>query len=167
MSRNKGVRVSYVKRFSNDYRWYTPGIGIAISNYNIFSNVNRWHNDSSTGPILYPENADYKKNKLALNFVEIPLEFTMRSSIKRNGAFKITFGAKAAWLFDAHTKTKDDDNNISKFKNPRDFERFNYGFYVRMGYAFFHVYAEYMANDVLNYSSDSGIYSVGISLSGF
>ncbi len=92
-----------------------------------------------TSMTAIPDSIDYKKNKLSLNYLEIPFELRFRS--KPDKSFRrlsIAAGFKAGYLIQSHTKYKGDDanGNETKFKtfNIANLNKLRYGPTFRMGY---------------------------------
>lgn len=152
------------KRFS-----VAPGIGVGTSS--IFTN-SALHKDT-TGTWLLPRTDSYKKNKIGLTYLDIPLEWRYRSKPNhRNNSFKIAIGVKAGLLVDGKTKVKqkntDGDMKVYKEKRYEDFNRFRYGVTLRVGYGPFSIIGFYSLSKVFEKGKGNDItpYSIGIALNG-
>jgi len=95
---------------------------------------------------------DYKRSKLTLPFLELPLEikFTSRSKIA------IGIGFKVAYLLPAHSKYVGEDYILNngdklrvKYRDIKNLEEFSYGPTFRMGYRWFHINAYYSLNNII------------------
>lgn len=122
------------------------GIGPGFSSQNFHHNGQFVTTQDSLGnnfTILepFPTSYFYKRNKISLNFVEVPFELRFRSASKPR--FSFYPGFKFGYLFNAHTKTID---NTGKYKNYNvpNLNPFRYGISLRLGWGnAFHIYAFY------------------------
>lgn len=144
------------------------GVGVGFSNFNVHHNGQFAEVDSLGATTLtpFPDNYEYDKNKLALNYLELPLELRFRSKGRR--CFRFTLGAKVGWMFNASTKTKDDEGT-RKFKPVANTLPYRYGVFARVGYSWFSLVGFYSLSPV--FEEDKGPelipLSFGISVSPF
>lgn len=141
--------------FDASFLWDIPfgnspmsfGIGIGVSSFNVHHNGQFAENDSLnvTEFTPFPDDYEYDKNKLSLNYLELPLELRLRTKGKQ--PFRFTVGAKVGWLFDAHTKTKDDEGT-RKFKQVANTLPYRYGVFGRVGYSWFSLVGFYSLSPV-------------------
>lgn len=130
-------------------------IGISIGGG--FSFENYHHNGQFVTTILpdgneftsiepFASGYDYKRNKISLNYFDIPFEIRIRSKDKPR--FNVYPGVKFGYLFNAHTKTID---NTGKYKNYNvpNFDQYRYGVSLRMGWGKnFHIYTYYQLTSI-------------------
>ena len=102
-----------------------------------FSSFNVHHNGSfvedsleKTNFIPFENGYSYKKNKLSINYLEIPLELRIRTKGLRQ--FKLTVGGKVGYAVNIHTKIKDDTGKFKAYQVP-NLERLRYGVYGAIG----------------------------------
>ena len=89
----------------------------------------------------FPTSYFYKRNKISLNFVEVPFELRFRSPSKPR--FTFYPGIKFGYLFNAHTKTIDDTGKYKNYNVP-NLNPIRYGISLRLGWGnAFHIYAYY------------------------
>lgn len=134
---------------------FTNRFGISIGGG--FSSQNFHHNGQFVTNILsngnefttlepFPSGYDYRRNKISLNYFDIPFEIRIRSKDKPR--FNVYPGVKVGYLFNAHTKTID---NTGKYKNYNvpNFETFRYGVSLRMGWGkSLHIYTYYQLSSI-------------------
>jgi hypothetical protein len=77
-----------------------------------------------------PSDYDYKKNKLAATYVEVPIELRFRT--RGSSPFKLYLGGRVGYLVNLHSKTKDDDGK-RKFYGLEGQDRLRYGLTGRIG----------------------------------
>ncbi len=85
-----------------------------------------------------------KQTKLAINYLEIPLELRFRTNATYpKNSFTFSAGAKIGWVFNAHTKYKYRQEGIKKTVKNRDqfdLNPFRYGYIIRVGYGDFSLF---------------------------
>jgi hypothetical protein len=181
----KNLKVKWHSRGFNAYFMYdiqlgkkklfavAPGLGIGTSS--IFTNSALVEvADSLGGGSLMVERTDsYKKNKLGLTYLDIPVELRFRSKPNaKNKSFKVAAGFKAGFLIDGKTKVKqeDADGNMKVYKEKRydDLNRFRYGATFRVGYGPFSIIGYYSLAKIFEKGKGPEItpFSVGIAING-
>lgn len=155
-----------------------PGFGLGTNNY--------FHNNTiasdSTGTYFnpIPSGIDVKKNKLALTFLDIPVEFRFRSKPDaKENSWKLAVGFKAGLLIHNKWKYKGEevregptfeDGEEVKFKefNIDNLNRFRYGITARAGYGVWNVFAFYGLSDLFEDGRGPRMtpLSIGVSING-
>lgn len=117
-------------------------LGVGYSGMNIHHN-GQWiyqvgDETTTTEFIPYPDQLKLYKNKISLNYVEVPFELrirTMNTSIEeRNVAnFRFYLGFKGGYLVNSHTKYRDDESKI-KVYDIKNLLQYRYGPTVRIGF---------------------------------
>lgn len=116
--------------------------------------------------------ASYKVNKLTLQYLDIPVEFRIKTNPdKLDQVWKFAVGFKAGIRVDAHTKIKTKIGSEVKVNVERrfpDFNLFRFGPTLRIGYSSFNITAYYGVLGV--FKKDRGPkaneFTVGISFNG-
>ena len=104
------------------YHWNTAGTSV----------------DSTTFAII-PDSIDYITNRISQQWIQIPLEFRIRSNNNAHGkCFKVGVGGKIGYMIGNHYthSEKDADNQISKMKlyHIRNLNPLQYGLTGRVGF---------------------------------
>lgn len=103
-------------------------------------------------------NSTIKKSKLAVNYLEIPLELRFRSNkIYPRRSISLSVGGKIGILFNAHTKFKyfqNGDTKEQKHAESFDLNRFRYGVNARLGFGAFSFFYYYSLNTL--FQKDKG-----------
>jgi hypothetical protein len=163
-----------------DYRFgksdFSFAFGAGLGSHNFYSDgmietdslgVTQLHPISS----LYPD-INYDKNKITYTYLDIPLEFRLRT--KNN--IRAALGFKVGFLINSHTKYKGDDYLLGtndalhvKFKNVDNIEDLRYGVTARFGWRFINLTGFYSLTNVFKKDQGPEMYpfSVGISLMPF
>lgn len=144
-----------------------------------FSGMNVHHNgqfiyeangeDVITKLVPFPEGLNIRKNKINLNYVEMPFEFrfrTMNKSIEeRNVAnFRFYMGFKAGVLVNSHTKYKDDEIKI-KIYDIDNLMLYRYGPTLRLGFKKLSFHAFYSLTSIFETGKGPELYPFSIGLS--
>lgn len=133
---------------------FAPGIGYSCSNYN---NKVQFIADSTGFVNVVPFDAsiDPKRNKIVLNYIEIPLEFRFRSIGNNGKSFKIAAGFKGAYMFSSHTTYVGPESATNlgeevKYKTYRikSLNSIQYGPTFRVGYGNINLQAYYGLNSI-------------------
>ena len=155
---------------------FAGGLGISVQNYKNNSIL------ISKSDSLYfekiPDTVDYRKNKFSTVYVDIPIEFRLRTRPlvkKRN--LKIAFGFKVGYNIQRYTKY-DGDNYLNitsdktiKYKvyDMKNFLPYRYGVFTRLGYGKFSLSAYYSLTPLFETNKAQEIipFSIGLSITLF
>jgi len=156
------------------------GIGIGIGSTNMV--FKRMNVDIKATTAKLPFTAvdatdHFKKYKLSLSYLEVPLEFRFSSKpAEPNKSWKIAIGGKIGTMINAHTKGKtlEDKNNkvlnnyIEKENSKKYFNTTRFSGTARIGHGIFSIFAAYQLNAVLKDVAGAPMkaYQIGITLSG-
>lgn len=150
-----------------------PGIGIGNNNY--FMNYEIDSDSIGTYFNKISDDIDVKKSKIALSYIDIPLELRFRSTPNKKGSsWKLAAGIKAGMMIQNKWKYKGEDPYVEdggsiKFKKYEieNINKFRYGVMMRGGYGMWNVFAYYSLSDVFNDKGPSMTpLSFGISING-
>ena len=183
---SRGANIYFMFDFEfgdNSIFSFAPGIGYGHSS--IYSNGVIGQDTTSAVFEPRPQRgedgrkiSDIKKNKLALNYLEIPLELRLRTEPDKKGnSFKLAVGLKGGWLFDVHSKIKYEvpkitsQGRITKKVKEQNFENvfdFRYGPTFRIGYSSVNLIAYYGLSGVFENGQGPDVkpFSIGISFNG-
>ena len=150
-----GFHFGYIKDMPiNEKRNVALGLGLGYS-ANSF-NHNLHIREDNIGVVNYSilEDSDtYTKNKFSMHLVEVPFEFRWRTSDATEYKFwRIYTGFKFGYLLANTTKYRGDLGN-DKFRNVKDFNTFQYGLTLSVGYNTWNLHLYYALNPV--FSSDA------------
>jgi len=146
-------------------------IGLGLTAHNIYGNftVNKYAD--STRLVKIPDTTSYKRSKMTLAYLEVPLEFRFKSKSK----VSIGIGFKGGFLIGSSTKYVGDGNIKNpdytlisksltkvKFWGISDLESITYGPTFRIGYKWFNINAAYMLSSVFNKSNGPDVVPLSI-----
>lgn len=108
--------------------------GYGFSSFNVHLNGNFERDTLTSSEFVrfepFGDNYGWEKHKLSANFLEIPVEFRLRT--RGRTPFKISLGGKVGYLVNIHTKTIDDDGKRKLYQVP-EINRWRYGLYGKIG----------------------------------
>ncbi len=159
---------------------FSIGLGIGIGTSNI--SFKKMNVDVKSTAIKLPFIAadstnHFKKYKLSLSYLEVPLEFRFSSDpLNSAKSWKFAIGGKAGTIINAHTKGKDlQDKNgklissyIEKENSKKYFNGTRFMGTARIGYGIFSLYGSYQLNNVLKdiAGRPMKLFEIGFALSG-
>lgn len=146
-----------------------PGIGIGSNNY--FMKYDISSDSLGTHFNSFPEETRVKKSKMALTYIDIPIELRFRSAPNKKGtSWKLAAGFKGGYMIQSKRKYKGDDFGMGKkFKqySIENVNKFRYGVMVRGGYGIWNLFAYYSLSDVFDSKGPKMTpLSFGISING-
>lgn len=168
---NRGINIfgMYNYRFGSSNLSFAFGLGIC--SHNMYGNSIPEEINGETTFIKIPDSISYKKSKLVITYLDIPIEFRLKTKSK----FRAAIGFKVGYLLNVHSKYKGDNflGNNDKVKqkstNVKYLELFRYGPTVRIGYRWFNITTYYSLSYLFKAGRGPDMYpiSVGISLMPF
>lgn len=186
---NRGINISMMQDFRLGYSPFSVATGLGFASHNLYSDhfyeyITEWW--SSAWPVpgsfdfrkIDDDFGDVKKNKLSLNYLNVPVEFRYRNT-NLPKTFRIHAGLRLGYLVNAHTKTHvvNEDGIFGsltqtewKYKEHKlgNLEKFQVGITGKIGYGRLSLYGYLPLTDIFkdNYPAELGMkpLSVGISL---
>jgi hypothetical protein len=167
---NPGINVfgSYNYIFGNSNVSFSPGLGLGV--HNLFSSSFLLEKSDTTYfiPALDSlKGEDYKKSKLTVTYLDIPLEIRYKS--KKD--FRLAVGFKFGFLIRAHTKYKGDDpfsdnTKVIVFKkaNIGYLEKNRYGFTACIGYKWLNLWGYYQLSTLFQKDYGPAMYPISLGL---
>jgi len=166
---NPGVNVfgTYNYIFGKSNVSFSPGLGLGV--HNLFNHAFLFSNSDTTYFTPIPDSLDYKKTKLIVSYLDIPLEIRYKSK----NDFRLAVGFKFGFLLRAHTKYKGDDyladnpDDVVYKKSKLSFlEKNRYGFTARIGYKWLNLWGYYQLSTLFqkDYGPEMYPVSVGITI---
>ncbi|PZX56543.1 porin family protein [Algoriphagus chordae] len=137
------------------------GIGIGSDKYG-FKDDQTLYNNPALGPEssvlrditdVLGDDINIKKNVVAANYVDIPLDFTYHfNKTNHSKGFQVSVGGKFGYLYEAHTKVKYENSDKLKrqIKDSQNYglEKFRYGISVKAGSQGFYAWSYFGLNQV-------------------
>ncbi|MBM3404885.1 MAG: PorT family protein [Bacteroidetes bacterium] len=170
---NQGTTVWGTYNFPFGKSNFSFAAGLGINSHNLYGNFLVNHRNDS---IFFDKIADttkYKRSKLSLTYLDIPIEFRLTTKYK----LLFAIGFKAGLIVNSHTKyvgnnymTGSDQAKIRvKYRDVKNLEKYHYGPTLRIGYKWINVFGYYSLSSVFNKGKSPEItpITVGILLSSY
>ncbi|MEI7500121.1 MAG: outer membrane beta-barrel protein [Bacteroidota bacterium] len=162
---NQGINVFGTYNLPLGKSKFSFAIGLSISIHNLYWNY-RFQGDSINFQFVKIEDKlEYKRSKLTLPYLEIPIEFRFKSKSK----FALGVGFKVGYMVYAHSKWVGDDylfeskNTLkTSFKGISNLEKFAYGPTLRVGYKWFHITGYYSLSSIFQKSTGVDMYPISV-----
>lgn len=181
LNSGKSINVN-INLFSHDfplykrYLMFTTGIGLTLNNYR-FSADKTLLSDTNRTVAGYDydknnERINYKKNKLAVNYVTIPLLIQFNSRLEFKKSIHVATGLLFSYKYNSHLKlvyTEDGNKEKSKRHDEFNIEPFRFDATFRIGYQSYTLYASYALNTLFKENRGPSLhpFQVGINILNF
>lgn len=172
---NQGAQVfgMYNYRVKEGIVYLAGGIGLGFHNNYSDAIINDVKADSISF-MQIPDDISYKKSKIGVAYIDVPLEFR----IKTEKGFRIAFGFKFGFLISSTAKYKGnriniaDDGTVStdgvnvkvKSLDIKQLESWRYGPTFRIGYKWFNVTAYYQISKMFKVDRGPEMYPISIGI---
>lgn len=155
---NRGINIAMYQDFPIGSSSFSFGAGLGFTGHNLYSDnyymENLLEGDFFTFFPIDETGGDIRKNKLSLNYLNIPLELRFRSRTVPH-VFRVSAGLRAGVLVNAHTKHhfRNDGDAFPediKFKQQKleNIQTFQFGITGRVGYRRINLYGYFPLNDI-------------------
>jgi len=139
------------------------GIGLELNNYHFDDKRTRF-NKMPTQITLDPDYAGLKKNKLAADYLTVPIMLNFNFTPKRQKGFGLSAGVSAGYLYSARQKTKI-DGTVSKIKSDFDLERWKLSYVGEISLGPIRLYGSYAFKNMFEKGLDLTPYNFGFRFS--
>lgn len=141
------------------------GLGLELNNYR-FDDERVQLLQDPTKIVLNPEWTDLKKNKLAADYVTVPLMLNLNLTPKREKGFAISGGISAGYLYSARQKIKEGDDEEKTHDN-FDLRKWKLAYIGELSLGPVKLYGSYAMKSMWEKGLDQTPYNVGLRLSKF
>lgn len=158
----RGVNISSFTDIPFGKSNFSLGIGIGVNCTNVFHGSDIFK-DSTGFSYFKPKSGEFKSNKLALTYLNTPIEFRFRS--KSDNIFRCAIGGRFGYLINNHNKFVAEGIKTKSY-NISDINKLQYGLTLRVGYKFLNFYAYYGLSNLFkeNKGEELSQLSFGISV---
>lgn len=141
------------------------GLGVELNNYR-FDNEKVQILEDPTRFVINNDWQGFKKNKLAADFVTVPLMLNINLTPKRSRGFGLSGGMSAGYLYSARQKTKNGSNK-AKTHDDFDLRKFKLAYIGELSLGPVRLYGSYAMDGMWDKGLDQTPYSFGLRLSRF
>jgi hypothetical protein len=175
-----GIKTWAINRGANVFATYNVpfgksnfsfAIGLGIATHNIFGNFLVNSTPDSTALLKIPDSIDYKRSKLTLAYLELPIEFRL----KTNNKISVGIGFKGGFMIGSYAKYVGNgiittynytipttEKTRIKYWGIKNLETFTYGPTLRVGYKWFNVNGYYMISTLFTKGRGPEMYPISV-----
>ncbi|WP_411030025.1 porin family protein [Spongiimicrobium sp. 3-5] len=145
-----GLQAGFIKDIPiNKARTIALGIGLGYNNNSYYTNLFASESADGFEYTILDSDTSFKRNKIEVHSLEVPLEFRWRNSTATSYKFwRIYTGFRLGYTVGARSKFVSNEQVIS-FTNT-DVRDFQYGLTLNFGYNTFNFHAYYALNNLFN-----------------
>ena len=138
------------------------GLGIELNNYRYYEDIK--YLKTST-PLVIMDTVSYSKNKLAADYLTIPMMLNFNFTPERRHGFGISIGASAGYLYSSRQKTISDTYGKKKDKGDFELRKWRISYIGELSLGIFKLYGSLATESMFEKGLDHTPYTVGIRLS--
>lgn len=139
------------------------GLGIDMNNYR-FKEPIKFQTDPDVS-VTMDNSTRYKKNKLAADYVTVPMLLEFNFTPHRERGFGLAFGASAGYLYASRQKTITDADGKRKKRDEFDLRPWKLQYLAELGLGPVKLYGSYATESIFERGLDLTPYNVGIRIS--
>lgn len=168
-----GQKVSLVKHQLN----LKYGIGLDLNSYRFKSNISfseggfNPYNSSEdiSHAFVYRDQEHFTKNKLAADYITVPVMLDFTSNPGSYGSSGVTFsaGVSMGYLYSARNKQKSDESGKQKNRGDYDIDKWKFSYVGELGIGPVHLYGSYSPKSIFKNDLNFRPYTIGIRLFGW
>jgi Outer membrane protein beta-barrel domain len=137
------------------------GLGLEMNNYRFTENIKFEKNPTK----VVMDNISYSKNKLAADYVTVPMMINFNFTPERRKGFGFSAGVSAGYLYSARQKLKSGENGKQKIRDDFDLETFKISYIGELNLGPVRLYGNYATKNMWKKGLDWTPYSLGIRFS--
>lgn len=150
------------------------GLGLELNNYRYKSNISYRENGTipyspgtqTTGAFIFRDSISFSKNKLAADYLTIPLMLNFASNnAGKDKGISISAGVSAGYLYGQRNKQKSSVRGKEKNKGEYDLEKFKLSYIAELGFGPIKLYGSYSPKSMYEHSLDIRPYTLGFRFS--
>jgi hypothetical protein len=146
------------------------GLGLELNNYHYKQPIRY---DGAPGPVVDPPRVSldltpgrsYKKNKLAADYLTVPIMLNFNFTPNRNKGFGFSAGISAGYLYSARNKTITSDEGKEKTKDDFELERWKLSYVGELSLGPVRFYGSYALKNMYERGLDMTPYTFGFRFS--
>ena len=163
-------RVNLIKHYVN----LKYGIGLELNNYRFSSNIsfrdaglNPYNNTQSIPhAFVFRDSVNFTKNKLAADYVTIPLMLNFRANPNASrGGFSISAGVSMGYLYNGRNKQISGERGKLKNHGDYDLQKWKFSYIGELGVGPIHLYGSYAPKSIFKNDLNFTPYNIGLRLS--
>jgi hypothetical protein len=159
-------RINMAKRIVN----LKYGLGLELNNYHYKQNIRYIEKplaivDPARVYLDQTTDRDYKKNKLAADYLTVPIMLNFNFTPKKEKGFGFSAGISAGFLYSARNKTKTSDEGKEKAKDDFELQRWKLSYVAELSLGPVRFYGSYALKNMYERGLDMKPYTFGFRFS--
>ena len=138
------------------------GLGLELNNYRYSENIKY---QKTSMPLVIMDNVNYSKNKLAADYLTVPMMLNFNFTPNRRHGFGFSVGASAGYLYASRQKTISNDFGKKKDKEDFDLRQWKISYIGELSLGVVKLYGSYATQSMFRKGLDHTPYNVGFRLS--
>jgi len=163
-------RLNLIKHYVN----LKYGLGLELNNYRFNSNIS--FNEGGANPynslqniphsFIFRDSINFSKNKLAADYVTVPLMLNFRTNPNDNKkGISLSGGVSMGYLYSSRNKQKSDERGKHKNRGDYDLQQWKFSYVGELGLGPVHLYGSYTPKSIFKNDLNFTPYNIGIRLS--
>jgi hypothetical protein len=140
------------------------GVGVELNNYRWDNKQVRFQKDPTNMIVLDPSWKDLDKNKLAADYLTVPVMLNLDFTPRGDKHFGLSGGMSVGYLYSARQKIKSGDDK-DKIHGDFDLNKWKLSYVGEVSLGFIRLYGSYALNSMWDNKIDHTPYNVGFRLS--
>jgi len=153
-------RLSLIKHVVN----LKYGMGLELNNYRYTENI-RFQKTSF--PLVIMDSIKYSKNKLAADYVTVPMMLNFNFTPHRKNGFGFSVGGSVGYLYSSRQKTISSQYGKKKDHDDFDLDKWKVSYIGELALGPVRLYGSYATKSMFKKGLDQTPYNIGIRLSNF
>jgi hypothetical protein len=150
------------------------GLGLELNNYRFKSNVSFNEGGANpynplqniSHPFIFRDSISFSKNKLAADYVTVPLMLNFRTNPNDNKkGISLSAGVSMGYLYSSRNKQKSDERGKHKNRGDYDLQTWKFSYVGELGLGPVHLYGSYSPKSIFQNELNFTPYTIGIRLS--
>jgi hypothetical protein len=135
------------------------GLMLELNNYR-YETDNSYARDSK--PYMFRDSVSFSKNKLAMDYLTVPLMIGFSSRPSNEEGFTVSAGVSAGYLYNSRSKQVSDERDKQKNKGNFDFEPWKLQYIAEIGLGVVKLYGSYSPQSMYKRGLDLAPYNFGL-----
>lgn len=137
------------------------GLMLETNNYRYDNNVS-YNNENR--PFIFRDSISFRKNKLAADYLTVPLMLGFNSNPNRKKAFVVSAGVSIGYLYSSRNKQISEGRGKEKNRGNFDLEPFKFQYIGEIGMGSLRLYGSYAPQSIYKRGLDIRPFNVGLRL---
>lgn len=138
------------------------GLGLELNNYRYTEDIKYQRPPS---PLVIMDTVTYSKNKLAADYLTVPLMLNFNFTPNRRHGFGLSVGASAGYLYSSRQKTISDEFGKKKDRGDFELRDWKISYIAELSLGIVKLYGSYATQSMFEKGLDHTPYTVGFRLS--